>query len=217
MSCGSLDTSPDLTHISITHDTHVVSAGMSGAITRAAIKRAIKPPFAWTFSKHDYSPESTSFTTTNEDLLTQKHPLYLATSRRRQAWDRQRLHWLIRSPQNLSTSKVVRNWVLRRIREAFTAELKKNGFDRFGKSKTLQSSLSRHPTTLVGAFFVFVQKDALTAPIEDIRGICEQMVQRAVDAQRERKRSKTTPSKGVRHHNNAPQRSNRTVRLVNHH
>lgn len=136
----------------------------------------------------------TTFPITTTILADHTHPLYKPVLRRISAFDPTKLAWAIRCPSALSRKRTVRMRVMKRIREAFLAELKHNGFDRTG-SRTSLSDTSAYPSgprQLSGALCIFAKESALTAPIEEIRDGCNHILQRLVKAHQKSPSAKRT-------------------------
>jgi len=156
---------------------------MASSVGRNAMKRSSQAPVTW-FFKERATIGTTTLEQTNAVLIEEHHPKHIITRRRLEAWDPRKLHWAIKCPQNVSKKKVVRNWAVRRVREALVAELRKNGYDRDGKAKDVASSNSHTQPAIIGSLQIAVNSDVLVAPITDIREQCEKMVQKVVRAQK---------------------------------
>ncbi|KAF1348617.1 hypothetical protein BDV97DRAFT_399185 [Delphinella strobiligena] len=127
----------------------------------------------------------TTFPSTRTILADHAHPLYKPFKRRISAWDPTKLVWASRCPSSLSRKRTVRMWVMKRIREAFLAELKHNGFDRTGTRASLSdpSAQPKAPRQLSGALCIVAKQSVLTAPFDEIRHGCSRLLHMLIKAQ----------------------------------
>lgn len=142
------------------------------------------PHFTFRFEPFAKPINCTTLPITNTILADYAHPLYIPIKRRIDNSSSDRLHWAVRCPAALCRKRTVRMWVSKRIREAFLAELKHNGFDRNGallKHPSYQY-IGDHskPSQLTGALVLHVRESSVTAPISDIRQHCTYLVNKLV-------------------------------------
>lgn len=144
----------------------------------------LSPHIQHRFEPNPDTTNCTTFPITTTILADHTHPLYIPIKRRISAFDPTKLAWAIRCPSSLSRKRTVRMWVMKRIREAFLAELKHNGFDRTGSRTSVPNTSAYYdgPHQLSGALCIFAKESALTAPSEEIRDGCSHILQRLVKA-----------------------------------
>ncbi|KAF2499291.1 hypothetical protein BU16DRAFT_523794 [Lophium mytilinum] len=140
---------------------------MSSAF-RSLKVRAIKPTYTTKYS---------SIYAQNQILGDRSHPLYKKTIRRYEQRDTSGLWWSATTP-TFGKKKVVRSWVLRRIRQAFSEALEARGLDKDGKPEAgigneahEQKLLSLYGTLRIGA-----DDRASTVKYEELRKECDELV-----------------------------------------
>lgn len=108
------------------------------------------------------------------------HPFYIRTRRRLAKFDPNKLYWTVKAPVDLSKKAIVRNWAVRRAKEAFRLEL-----ERLGWTKDGQVIEQHGKRSLKGALSVLLNKDAsiVKADWEHVRKECGLLVQRIVGLQ----------------------------------
>lgn len=151
----------------------------------SALPQAL-PHFSFRFEPHAKPINCTTLPITNTILSDKAHPLYLPIRRRIDALSHHHLHWAVRCPSALSRKRTIRMWAVKRIREAFLAELKHHGFDRHGATSNPSESqvpVLGHPSMpsqLTGALAIHVRESTLTAPISEIREGCSHLLRKVL-------------------------------------
>lgn len=109
------------------------------------------------------------------------HPLHIQTQRRLEAFDADVLHWTVKCSLELSKKAVVRNWAVRRVKEAFRAELRKKGWNKDGTP----NDVVERRRQLKGALCIRVNKNKhiLEANGEEVRNQCSWVLRKVVEAQ----------------------------------
>lgn len=150
-----------------------------------SIPSRLLPHFHFRFEPHARPINCTTLPATTQIATDACHPLYTPIQRRLSSFDPHKLSWTVRVPTALSKKRVIRMWVTKRLREAFIAELKRNGYDRSGSLVPVQGALPRStiPSQLSGAISLNANLSALTAPISEIRDGCTVFVQELIKQQ----------------------------------
>ena len=109
------------------------------------------------------------------------HPLHIRTRRRLAAFNPNILHWTVKCPLELSKKAVVRNWSVRRVKEAFKEELRKGGWDKEGKA----TAVDEEKVALKGALCIHLNKNkrVVEASGEEVRTQCSWVLRKVVEAQ----------------------------------
>ncbi|KAF2257276.1 hypothetical protein BU26DRAFT_513978 [Trematosphaeria pertusa] len=129
--------------------------------------------------KVSYSPDYTTFII-HHILSDSQHPLYELRKREYEKRKNEGLWWHVTTFLDLSKSGVVRSWCRRRLRNAFTEELKARGFNEHGKLvkkealKGLQDRLGELPKneeglSLKGSVRLQVLPALISAKYADVR------------------------------------------------
>jgi len=114
----------------------------------------------------------------------ESHPFHPILLRRWDAWSPDRLHWNVRCPISVSKYGVVRQRGERRVRVAFTEELKRCGRDAQGRVVGSQGGAGDQiGQPLRGAVSLMVQELALTAPYATVQRGCRDVLKRIMDSQ----------------------------------
>lgn len=158
----------------------------------SALPQAL-PHFSFRFEPHAKPINCTTLPITNTILSDKAHPLYLPLRRRVDALKSHQLYWAVRCPSALSRKRTVRMWVVKRIREAFLAELKHHGFDRHGAtSSASEPRVPGHPDMplqLTGALAIHVRESTLAAPISELRQGCSYLLRKVLKEQAKNRES----------------------------
>lgn len=143
------------------------------------------PHFHFRFEPHPKPVNCTTMAVTTTMINDSAHPLHIPVVRRLKTHNPAKLHWAIRCPSALSRKRTVRTWAMKRIREAFLAQLKSNGFDRHGarSAATKTSGHDKSPSQLCGALCIIARDSSVTASIEDIRQGCSLVLRKLITTQ----------------------------------
>lgn len=145
--------------------------------------KALNNPIRWTMTQQIASDPA--------------HPLHIRTQRRLTAFDPNKLHWTVKAPVDLSKKAIVRNWAVRRVKEAFRLELENSGWTKDGQ--VLGENVKEG---LKGALCVYLGKDAMVvmASWDDVRKECAWLVQKIVGLQNANgNRRNGAKDRGARH------------------
>lgn len=121
-------------------------------------------------------------------IVSAQHPFQIRTARRLRQVDCSKLHWRVGTPVDLSKSAFVRDRMKRRVREAFTAELKERGWERDGSVRAdggLDGKMQER--RLKGAALLSMPKDAavLDTSAQEVREHARWAVSKLVEWQSE--------------------------------
>lgn len=139
-------------------------------------KRALTTLYHLRFERFPNSLNCARFNNTQGIASDDRHPLQIPFSRRLEAWNPDRLHWIIKTPMSISKKRTVRSWVMRRFRDTFIDELEKNGFNRWGEPV----DATKRKSPLTGALAITITPPALTASVTEVRGVCNLILQKNV-------------------------------------
>ena len=142
---------------------------LTSTFATAAAKNPLQTLFHHIYEPHPRSLNCTNYKSTLTHAHEPSHPLHTRTRRRMAAFDPQTFHWTVKCPVDVSKKTVVRNWVTRRVREAFRLELGRVGVE------------------LKGALCIRLKKEGkevVTASGEEVRRQCGVLVRRLVGLQK---------------------------------
>lgn len=129
--------------------------------------KANNPDKHFLYFIHEPQPKPINCTTypaTRSILSDPSHPLHIRTQRRIAAFDPHALHWNVIVPLDVSKKAVVRNWVRRRVGEAFKKILREQG-----EGRRVQGAVSMRVRPEMAAV-------AMTATGEDVEREVERVV-----------------------------------------
>ena len=105
------------------------------------------------------------------------HNLYLPTKRRYDERPKDTLWWSITS-NTIKEKSVVRSWVARRMRRAFTEALERNGMDSDGRRKVDHDiHVKAEFTGLIGTLQILALPPVVTADVANVRSQMDSVVQ----------------------------------------
>ncbi|KAJ4297782.1 hypothetical protein N0V90_005677 [Kalmusia sp. IMI 367209] len=93
--------------------------------------------------KLSYTPEYKTYIQ-HHAFSDPQHPLHIPRRREMKERKEEGLWWHVTTGIDLSKSGVVRSWCRRRLRNAFTEELKAQGFDKYGRLVHIHSLAREH-------------------------------------------------------------------------
>lgn len=163
------------------------AATAATAATPAPLKH-----FQQRFERHPKPNNLTSLLATDFIAQDPYHPLHIQTRRRNDAFDRNKLHWAVRCPVALSKKRTVRSWVTRRVRDAFLAELKTNGFDEQGMplhEDAIPAGARPAFISISGALRLVLHSSVTRAPISEIRLDCQNLLHKLLVSQAPRQQN----------------------------
>lgn len=168
---------------------------VSHHMSRVSVKKVATASFKHfqpRFERHSKSRNPTSLPATDFIAQDPCHPLHIQVRRRHDAFDPNKLHWAVRCPATLCKKRTIRSWVTRRVRDAFLAELKANGFNANGlllRDTQVSAVVVPTPISIAGALRIHLQNSVVKAPISEVRQDCQNLLQKIVASQTPRQRN----------------------------
>ena len=169
---------------------YVAKANAASEASKHKSFNGFKPTiFTYTFQENPKPLNICNFHHTHLIANDPSHPFHIRTQRRLDAFDPTIFHWTVKGPTDLSRKVVVRNWAVRRVKEALRRELKKRGWGTDGSWLRAEKG---EKDGLRGALGIYLRKEgkAITASGDEVREECAWLVRRVEELQKAEKWSR---------------------------
>ena len=164
----------------------------TAAATIAAAKKSLQnvatttkpaPLLHYIFEPNPKPINCCTYTSTKTFAAERDHPLHIRTQRRLRDFDPEILHWTVKCPLELSKKAVVRNWAVRRVKEALRDELGAKGWD--GDGRVIGESDVGEKLGLKGALCILLNKNkrVMEASGEEVKSQCSRVLRKVLQAQ----------------------------------
>lgn len=161
-----------------------------------------------------YAPEY-KYLVSSRITTDRNHPLHIQAVRNHREKEREGLWWVISVTTISAKKSTVRNWLKRRLREAFREELKSRGYKRNGfaitkgndaaKEANQEKAIAQGPPVLTGSLRLNVNPTLLTAKFVDVKREAGSVVDVLIHA--EEAKQGTAPNNMAQ----MPQRGNKPI------